>query len=88
MEKKKNNIDLRKAIARHCKNKNCNNLISHWNRSGICSNCHGRDKWKDKYDNLEREFERHKELCRIHNLEMYNKLKKHEPNLTWADDLG
>ena len=79
-------IDLRKAIARHCMNKGCDNLLSHWNKSGVCSNCHNGNRWKQKYDNLKEEFDRHLELCKILHLEMYNKLKKYEPNITWDEE--
>ena len=84
--KKETNIDLRKAIAKHCKNKDCNNLLSHWNKSGVCSNCQNGSKWKQKYDDVRAEFDRHLEFCKILHLEMYNKLKKYEPDITWGEE--
>jgi len=66
---------------RHCKR-----LLADWNRSGVCSNCQRGDIWRLKYDELKKEFERHKQLSAKVLLDYYNKLKKYEPDLMWDDE--
>ena len=63
--------------------KDCDRPLRHWNKSGLCSGCYSLPVWKGRYNDLKAEFERHKELCRITHLDLWNRLKKHEPDLTW-----
>jgi len=65
--------------------KKCDKPLRDFNKSGVCSNCNKKDKWIDRYEQLEKEYKHHKELCRILHLEMYNKLKKYEPNISWSE---
>ena len=65
--------------------KKCDKPLRDFNKSGICTNCK-KNKWKDKYDVLKKEFDRHKELCRIVMLDYYKRLKKYEPNIKWEDE--
>jgi len=52
----------------------------------VCSYCYGRTIWKQRYDELKKEFEHHKVLCGKVHLDLWKKLKKHEPNLTWDEE--
>ncbi len=66
--------------------KDCNKLLRHWNKSGYCSVCYNRSIWKTRYDELKAEFEQHMKLCRLVHLDLWNRLKKHEPELTWDEE--
>ena len=64
----------------------CNTSLRRTNRTKICYECRQRNNWKQKYEKLEKEFERHKEICERVLLSYHKKLRKSEPNITWDEE--
>ena len=61
----------------------CGNKIYRRNytkiKSKLCANCKSRNIWKEKYEELKNEYDKHKILCDIILKDFLNKLSKYEP---------
>ena len=64
----------------------CGRKLRHGRKLDLCSYCQGRNKWKEKYEELKEEFERHKKICSAMLLGYEKKLKKYEPHLHRWDE--
>lgn len=64
----------------------CGRNIREGRKLELCSLCQARNVWKERYEELKREYERHKDLCGKVHADLWNRLKKHEPELTWDED--
>jgi len=65
----------------------CEKPLRTFNHSGICANCQNGNIWKTRFRELEKDFEKYKVLCSKIFKDMYEKLKKYEPDLVWADEI-
>ena len=64
----------------------CGRALRYKNPNEDCYKCRQEKTSLAKYKKLKKEFERHKELCHLTQLDLWRRLKKHEPELTWDEE--
>jgi len=64
----------------------CGRKLRDKNPHEECYKCKEENTYKNKYERLKTEFEKHKELERLVHLDLWKRLKKYEPDLTWDEE--